>query len=61
MRLRIIDFIRKSFPDSSGDEKDFEYRLMCSGTLYREIVGDWTRSDIARVLSPCNLVRAGSP
>jgi hypothetical protein len=52
MRLRVMDFIRRSFPDSSGDEKDFEYRLLCSGTLHREIVGDWTRSDIARVLSP---------
>lgn len=52
MRLRVLDFIRGSFPDSSGDCKRVEYRLICSGTLHRAIGGDWTKSTIARVLSP---------
>lgn len=27
-----------------------EYRLFCSGTLYRNLLGDWSKSEVARVL-----------
>jgi len=27
-----------------------EYRLLCSGTVHRKIVGDWSKSDVARFL-----------
>lgn len=27
-----------------------EYRLLCSGTLYRDLLGDWTKSEAARIL-----------
>jgi hypothetical protein len=52
MRFHVLTFIRKAFPDTSSEGSTFEYRLTCSGILYRNIIGDWARSDIARVLSP---------
>jgi hypothetical protein len=52
MRLRVLDFIRGSFPDTSGDYACVEYRLMCSGNLHRAIFGDWSKSTVARNLSP---------
>jgi hypothetical protein len=27
-----------------------EYRLLCSGTLYRRLLGDWSKSEVARCL-----------
>jgi hypothetical protein len=52
MRLRVLDFLRADFPDRvATDERQFEYRLLCSGTLHRDLVGNWTKSDAARVLS----------
>jgi hypothetical protein len=27
-----------------------EYRLLCSGTLYRRLLGDWSKSEVARSL-----------
>ena len=52
MRVQVLDFLRRSFPDRSGEHTTVEYRLMCSGTLHRSIIGDWTRSDAARLISP---------
>ena len=38
-----------------------EYRLLCSGTIYCDIIGDWTKSEIARfLLSPPLLLFAAS-
>lgn len=50
MRSRVLDFLRNSFPDSIGDDTRLEYRLLVSGMLHREIYGDWTKSDVARIL-----------
>ena len=40
-----------------------EYRLLCSGTIHRKIVGDWSKSDVARVLlaPPLMLYAASRP
>jgi hypothetical protein len=41
----------------------FEYRLLCSGTIHRKIIGDWLKSDVARLLltPPLMLYAAGRP
>ncbi len=52
MRLRVLDFLRGDFADrSDNDEVQVEYRLICNGVVHRDIVGDWTKSDAARLLS----------
>lgn len=40
-----------------------EYRLLCSGTLYRDIGGDWSKSEVARILldEPLVLFAASRP
>ncbi len=40
-----------------------EYRLLCSGTIYRDILGDWSKSDTARILldDPLLLFAASRP
>jgi hypothetical protein len=40
-----------------------EYRLLCSGTLYRRCLGDWRKSDVARTLlaPPLTLFAASRP
>jgi hypothetical protein len=40
-----------------------EYRLLCSGTLYRRLLGDWSKSEVARCLqdNPLLLFVASRP
>ncbi len=39
----------------------FEYRLLCSGTIHRKIIGDWSKSDVARpLLAPPLMLYAAS-
>ncbi len=38
-----------------------EYRLLCSGTVHRQIIGDWSKSEVARfLLAPPLLLYAAS-
>jgi hypothetical protein len=48
---------------SPNDDCEVEYRLLCSGTLHRELLGDWTKSDVARrvVDAPFRLFVASQP
>jgi hypothetical protein len=43
-------------PDATAPE--YEYRLVCSGSIHREILGDWSHSTAARLLvrSPVKLI-----
>jgi hypothetical protein len=36
-----------------------EYRLLCSGTIFRQINGDWSKSEIARFLLAPPLLHLG--
>jgi hypothetical protein len=50
----VVQFLRKHFPERSGNESTVEYRLTSSGTLYDGgvIAAEWYKSFVTRNLSP---------
>jgi hypothetical protein len=50
--MDLLEYIRQR--DATGksdlDDREVEYRLLCSGMLHREVVGDWRHSDAGRML-----------
>jgi hypothetical protein len=62
--MHVLQFLRD--PECTGapdDAMQAEYRLLCSGTLYRTIVGDWSKSEVSRFLlaPPLKLFAASRP
>jgi hypothetical protein len=51
--MDLLEYLRQrdATGTSTRDESQVDYRLLCSGTLYRDgVKGDWTRSDVSRIL-----------
>src|SRR5215211_101623 len=51
--MDLLEYLRQHDASDSPPkyESEVEYRLLCSGTLYRDrVLGDWTKSDICRLV-----------
>jgi hypothetical protein len=49
--MHVLDYLAD--PKCERKPKDAlcaDFRLLCSGTLYRDLLGDWTKSEAARIL-----------
>jgi len=63
-QMHVIQFLQD--PEcvrSPADTMQVEYRLLCSGTLYRTVIGDWSKSEASRFLlaPPLMLFAASRP
>lgn len=64
MQMHVLEYLRD--PKCEKKPKDClhaEYRLLCSGTVYRPCLGDWSKSEAARTLldEPLLLFAASRP
>jgi hypothetical protein len=62
--MHVLQYLRD--PECAGRKMDSllaEYRLLCSGTIYRDVIGDWSKSETSRFLlvPPLLLYAASRP
>jgi len=62
--MHVLRYLSDPKCEQKPEESVFaEYRLLCSGTLHRDILGDWSKSEVARILldEPLLLFAASRP